>query len=65
MKAIINKASDWDFERVEKDFSFSREDFKRLEKEFGCSDFVVSFKSMATVNNKCDVEITIYDTYIE
>lgn len=62
MRAIIKKASNWNFEKVEESFVLSEETFERLTKEFDHHAFVVDFKPF---NEQYDVEITVYDDYLE
>lgn len=61
MIAIIRKASDWEFEKVEKHFTFDKATFEALAEEFDDHAFIVDIKPW---EKEYDVEITIYDDYI-
>lgn len=59
MKAYITIASDWSYEKI-KEFNSLEDAFATLRKEFKKDAFVIDFKS-----DKADIDITIYDTWIE
>lgn len=59
MKAFIEIASDWSYEAV-REFNSLEDAFATLRREFKKNSFVVDFDS-----SKADVDITIYDTWIE
>lgn len=58
----ILKASDSDYIKFEKDFTFDMATFKRLEKKFNHSEFIVDLKSF---DDNADIDIIIYDDYVE
>lgn len=62
MIAVIRKASDWNFKKVEEHFSMTYASFERLAKEFNHHRFVVDVKPY---EEEYDVEIIIYDDYLE
>ena len=62
MVAVIRKASDWKFEKVEEHFSMTHASFERLAKEFNDHVFIVDIRPF---DEDYDVEITVYDDYIE
>ena len=62
MIARILKASDSDYIKLEKDFTFDITTFKRLEKKFNHSEFIVDLKSF---DDNADIDIIVYDDYVE
>ena len=62
MIAVIHKASDGWFERVEKDFVLDKTSLEKLAEEFDDHAFVVDIKPF---DEKYDVEIIVYDDYLE
>ena len=62
MIAVIRKASDWKFERVEKHFTLDKVTLEALAKEFDHHTFVVDIKPW---EEEYDVEIIVYDDYLE
>lgn len=63
MKVLIRKASDGLFKEKRKVSKLLKKFFKELEKEFECSSFIVDMDP--SFEDECEVEITIYDYYVE
>lgn len=59
-KVRIIRASDWDFEEI-KEIDSLDELFKYKE-QYKCNQFVIHFNSP---KHRYDIDITIYDDYIE
>jgi hypothetical protein len=60
MTVFIKMASDWSYEEI-REFDSLENAFATLRKEFKENRFVVDFKS----RKAADVDIMIYDTWIE
>lgn len=63
MKVLIRKASNDHFEEKREVSELLKEFFKKLEKEFECSSFIVDMDPF--FEDDCEVQITIYDDYVE